>query len=53
MSTFYIIGIVCVWLWVIYEWWRAPLLRENPDGSFTTIKESKKITNLFKKTKTQ
>jgi hypothetical protein len=40
--------------WICFEIWRAPLLRENPDGSYTTIKEPKKIMDLFKKkTKTQ
>jgi hypothetical protein len=36
-------------LWIAFEIWKAPLLRENPDGSWTTIKESKKIMDLFKK----
>jgi len=36
-------------LWMAYEIWKAPLLRENPDGSWTTIEESKKIMDLFNK----
>jgi hypothetical protein len=47
----YFIGI-CILLsvlWMVFEMWKAPLLRENPDGSYTTIKESKKIMDLFKK----
>ena len=36
-------------LWVVFEMWKAPLLRENPDGSWTTIKDSKKIMDFFKK----
>jgi hypothetical protein len=36
-------------LWIAFEIWKAPLLRENPDGSWTTIEESKKIMDLFKK----
>ena len=36
-------------LWIAFQIWKAPLLRENPDGSYTTIKESKKIMDLFKK----
>jgi len=46
-----IIGILMILgaLWMCFEIWKAPLLRENPDGSYTTIKESKKIMDLFKK----
>ena len=44
-----IIGIVVTFLWISFEMWKSPLLRENPDGSWTTIKESKKIMDLFKK----
>lgn len=36
-------------LWVIYEFWRAPMMRENEDGSWTTIKPTKKLSDLFKK----
>jgi hypothetical protein len=36
-------------LWMTFEMWKAPLLRENPDGSWTTIKDSKKIMDFFKK----
>jgi hypothetical protein len=36
-------------IWMCIEIWKAPLLEENPDGSYTTIKESKKIMDLFKK----
>jgi len=44
MMTFYIIGAMygCVLLWVIYEFWRAPLMKENEDGSWTEIKPIKK-----------
>jgi hypothetical protein len=38
-------------LWIAYEGWRAPLMRENEDGSFTTIKPTKKLSDLFKKKK--
>jgi hypothetical protein len=43
------IFIILSGLWIAFEIWKAPLLRENPDGSWTTIKESKKIMDLFKK----
>ncbi len=44
MMTFYIIGAMygCVLLWVIYEFWIAPLMKENEDGSWTEIKPIKK-----------
>jgi hypothetical protein len=44
-----VIGIVGTFLWMSFEMWKAPLLRENPDGSWTTIEKSKKIMDLFKK----
>ena len=46
-----VIGIMMILgtLWMCFEIWKAPLLKENPDGSWTTIKESKKIMDLFKK----
>jgi hypothetical protein len=46
-----IIGICIVFctIWFLIEIWKAPLLRENPDGSWTTIKDSKKIMDFFKK----
>jgi hypothetical protein len=36
-------------LWMAFEIWKAPLLRENPDGSWTTIRKDKKIMDFFKK----
>jgi hypothetical protein len=48
-----IIGIVIVLfiLWMCIEMWKAPLLRENPDGSWTTIRKEKQIIDFFKKKK--
>ena len=43
------IGMMCSGVWIAFQIWKAPLLRENPDGSWTTIEESKKIMDLFKK----
>jgi hypothetical protein len=43
------IGMILSGLWIAYEIWKAPLLEENPDGSWRTIKESKKIMDFFKK----
>ena len=44
-----LILMILVYFWLAFEMWKAPLLRENPDGSWSTIKESKKIMDLFKK----
>lgn len=44
-----IIGISGTILWMAFEIWKAPLLRENPDGSYTTIQKEKKIIDFFKK----
>jgi hypothetical protein len=48
-----IIGIILIMVggWITFEIWRAPLLRENEDGSWTTIKPTKKIKDIFKKKK--
>jgi hypothetical protein len=47
----YFIGICILlsFLWVVFEMWKSPLLRENPDGSWTTIRKEKKIMDFFKK----
>lgn len=40
--------------WMGYTAWSAPLMRENEDGSWTTIKPQRKFSELFqnrKKTK--
>jgi len=43
------IGMMSIGLWIAFEIWKEPLLRENPDGSWTTIEKSKKIMDLFNK----
>ena len=49
-----IVGIGGTILWMAFEMWKSPLLRENPDGSWTTIRKEKKIMDFFKKkSKTQ
>ena len=42
---------IIFWIWIFYEAWRAPLMRENEDGTYTTIKPEKKLKDLFKKKK--
>ena len=49
--TAFVIVFVILWIWVIYAAWSAPLMRENEDGSYTTIKPEKKFSDLFKKKK--
>lgn len=47
----YLIGI-CILLsvlWMAFEMWKAPLLEQKTDGSWTTIRKEKKIIDLFKK----
>jgi len=43
-----IAGIVYV-LWMGYSGWASPLMRENEDGSWTTLRPEKKFSDLFKK----
>jgi hypothetical protein len=42
------VGIVFV-LWIGYSGWSAPLMKENEDGSWTTLQPQKKFSDLFKK----
>jgi hypothetical protein len=28
------IGMMCSGIWIAFQIWKAPLLRENPDGSY-------------------
>lgn len=44
-----LVVIVFICLWIIFEFWRAPLLKENQDGTWTTVREAKKLSDLFKK----
>jgi hypothetical protein len=44
-----LIGVIGTFLWIAFEMWKSPLLKENPDGSYTTITKEKKIIDLFKK----
>lgn len=52
MNILNILAIVLVVFgaWLCFEVWRAPLMRENEDGSWTTIKPQRK---LFKKQKSK
>lgn len=36
-------------LWMGYSGWSAPLMKENEDGSWTTLQPQKKFSDLFKK----
>ena len=48
ISLCIIAGIVFI-LWMGYSGWAAPLMRENEDGSWTTLRPQKKFIDLFKK----
>jgi hypothetical protein len=47
------IGIICiaVFLWMVYEIWRAPLMQETEDGKLITKRPTRKLKDLFKKNK--
>ena len=47
--TYFIIGIIGTFLWMVYEFYRAPMMDENGN----VIKEGKKLKDLFKKTKSK
>jgi hypothetical protein len=50
LTTLILISIV-FWLWIFYEAWRAPMMKENEDGSYTTIRKERTLKDLFKKKK--
>jgi hypothetical protein len=47
MELLIVLGIL--FLWMIYAYWSAPLMQENEDGSFTTLRPERKISDIFKK----
>jgi hypothetical protein len=38
-----------IWVWIIYEWWSAPMVEEYEDGSWRIVRPKKKISDIFKK----
>lgn len=44
-----LIIILVLVVWSTFEIWRAPILEENPDGTWKTVRDTKKISDLFKK----
>jgi hypothetical protein len=38
-----------LFLWVAYEFWRAPLLEETEDGGWIIKKPAKKLSDLWRK----
>lgn len=50
LTVFWVIFTI-FWIWIIYEGWRAPMMRENEDGTYTTIRHERKLSDLFKKKK--
>lgn len=49
MTTFLTIVLVTFSVYLIYEAWRAPLYKENIDGSWTEVTPPKKLSDLFKR----
>lgn len=45
-----IIGVLIIIyiLWMLYAMWSAPLMKENEDGSWTTIRNERTLKDLFK-----
>lgn len=52
-GTLIIIALAIFVLWTIYTGWSAPLMQENKDGSWTTLRPEKKFSDLFKKKETK
>jgi len=43
------IGLVVFILWMLYAGWSSPLMKENEDGSWTTLRPERKFSDLFGK----
>jgi hypothetical protein len=53
MTGLLIVGAIVLFvLWAIYAGWSAPLMKENEDGSWTTIRPERKFSELFGKKST-
>ena len=49
MTGLLIVGVIVLFvLWAIYAGWSAPLMKENEDGSWTTMRPERKFRDLFK-----
>lgn len=48
-GTLILIAITAFIIWMIYAGWSAPLMKQNEDGSFTTIRPERKLSDLFGK----
>jgi hypothetical protein len=53
MNIIQIIGIVLLilWVWIVYEIWRAPIVKEDSNGKWIELEPTKKFSDLFKKIK--
>lgn len=45
------IALLLLLVWLVYEAWRAPMYRQNRDGSYTQLTAPKKLSDLFKRKK--
>lgn len=41
--------LVAGYLWLIYEAWRAPMVREESDDSITYLEDPKTLKDVFKR----
>lgn len=48
MKLFLIIFFI-LWIWLSFEFWRAPLMEETENGGLRIIRPAKKISDLFKR----
>ena len=45
------IALLLFLIWLVYEAWRAPMYKQNSDGSYTQLTAPKKLSDLFKRKK--
>jgi hypothetical protein len=48
MKTILVFVLAALWIWMLYEFWSAPTVRENEDGTDTVVEPRKKLRDLFK-----
>ena len=49
IMKFFLLIIILILAWVIYEFWRAPLLEETEGGGHRVIRPTKKLSDLWRK----
>lgn len=47
--TYIAIGLIGTTIWMAFEMWRAPMLKEEDNGTWKTVKPTKSLKDFFKR----